>query len=234
MVMQGAMFESVQKACKSLMSMLLRVFNDSGIATMYKPHIFILLLLIACSLASCASKTSKEKPSEIKKASSLSFPSDGQSQFVNIANLYDRFSPRQNGFDSLFKSNLPDAAYRRYAQLLEEKLKNHRKKKRFYEVKLLSKERISSRKRQSKKEWSWGKNRKTKLLGYYRYFRQPFSMYEFKVSYRTTPFNEQGVTDKSPKKTIPTEQRYILYFYKARGIEQVYLVDPDIFIQSIL
>ena len=204
------------------------------IAAMYRLRVFILLLMML-SAASCASKKVKETElSKQKETSSQHLPSGDQPQLINIANLYDKFSPRQSGFDDLFRRNLPDTAYRQYAELLEGKLKFHRKSARVFATKLLSKQKVSKRRRGARKEWTLGKSRKAKLAGFYRFFKHPHSINEYQVSYRTTPFNDKGVTDKKPKKTISTEQRYVLYFYKARGGDKVYLIDPDIFIESVL
>ena len=194
------------------------------------------LLWLSFFLTSCGLTEVKEKsvyftPIESKSAH---FLSGRGGQFINIAKLYDQLSPRQSDFDALFKLGLSDVAYRQYFRLLEEKLTFHRRTKRFYEVSLLSKERIWDRQSEMRKEWVWGKHRKMKLLEYYGYFRQPAIVYEHKVAYRMTPFNDKGVTDPSPQKTIATEKQYVLYFYKQEGNGKVFLIDPDIFIQGIL
>lgn len=143
---------------------------------------------------------------------------------IKITDIYQRFTPTLDQFRSLQKRHISKEQYEQYLKLLQ--LKSQSLNQKFQDAflsdpALIYKSNIHERKRNARKEWVWVND---KLINqYYKSFHAP--VYEHKIIYQILP---------SPKAKTETNSALVFYFYKKEGVNKIYLIDPDIYKQSVL
>lgn len=214
-----------------------------------------LFLLIAFSTGCSSFKSNvKEKDSDASLDTALKNIEDktyvklilhnneaDQGQFLDIENIYSKFAPDSLAFEELFKKSLPNRAYRLYKQEIEKKvasLKAISTGVKYKKAHIFSKERVSRRKAKVKKEWIWGKEKKEKMREYYKYFRKPGSTFEYKIIFNSVvaPPTKEDL-EEAKEKDIKLERKgksIVIYLYQRKNNKFMYVVDPDIFIDSVL
>lgn len=180
--------------------------------------VFIMALCACLLLASCSYV---DEPSQPKSVGLLKIPNQSK---IKITDIYQKFTPSLAQLQSLQNRHISRVQYGKYLTLL--KLKSTQLYAKFqntflHSPKLIYKYSIPERKHDYKKEWTWGNRKLTKA--YYKSFNSP--VYEHKIAYQVMP---------SPKAKTVTNSLLVFYFYKKRGTNQIYLIDPDIYRQSIL
>jgi len=157
--------------------------------------------------------------------------------YLNISNLHAKFSPDYIMFDVFFKSNLPNKSYRTYMDSLNKKIKSLAVISsgiRYKKGKIFSKEKISVRKRRVKKEWVWGKKKKSKMKAFYNFFRKSGITYEYKIIFNPIKKDFIDIKGDEDKKTGRTNRSIVVFMYQRKKSNDMYIIDPDIFIDSVL
>lgn len=159
---------------------------------------------------------------------------DTEGRYLNIPALYKKFPLTPQNINDLFKQPISYAGYQRYRKLINdksEKIQNLNRHRRFFLPRILYQEKISKRKKKFKEEWLW-KGNKTKKL-FYNSFKNPRAIYEVKVAYQLKEENTPSKNNTSLKKEA-TNSNIVLYFYRKKHSNDIYLIDSEIFLKSVL